>query len=75
MRNLQQPFFVATAKKIVPMEKPPIRVDISATEIRQEGSPLLPVATEDSQVIEIDFILSSEHHPHQKFPSSQRHTK
>ena len=52
----------AIAKMVDPMEKPPVRADMTVTDTSQEDSPLLPVVTEDSKVIEMNLIISSEHH-------------
>lgn len=46
------------------MEKPPVRADMTVTDTSQEDSPLLPVVTEDSKVIEINLIFSPEHYTH-----------
>ena len=40
------------------MEKSLVRVATTATELRQEDSSFLPVVTEDSKVMELDFIIS-----------------
>ncbi|KAF6220685.1 hypothetical protein HO133_003118 [Letharia lupina] len=47
---------------------------MTVANLPQKDSPLLPVVTEDPTVIDIDFIVSGEHHTH-KFSSSQRPTE
>lgn len=74
MTNTPQKSLAAIAKKVDPLEKPPSKVDMIMTEPCQEKSPLLPVVTENSKVIETDLIVSLKHHPIE-LSSSQRRTE